>query len=150
MSSDEDVVAAAFRPQHKETFITAAGVREEGGRGGGGHLLCCGFLFLTPITSYLGGKHQASILFNTFENSDFFFSLLCLPDVSVITASFFPELSFPCFSRQHNNSDRICSSSGVMPSSSVVATKGYLLGRTAVIFPYSALLMYIQWELFIP
>lgn len=65
---------------------------------GGGHLLCCGFLFLTPITSYLGGKHQASILFNTFENSDFFFSPLCLPDVSVIATSFFPSspsLVFP-------------------------------------------------------
>lgn len=39
VSSDEGVVAAAFRPEHKETFITAAGVREEGGRGGGG--ICC-------------------------------------------------------------------------------------------------------------
>lgn len=32
-SSDENVIAAAFCPEHKETFITAAGVREE--RGGG-------------------------------------------------------------------------------------------------------------------
>lgn len=97
MSCDEYVVAAALCPEHKETFITAAGVREEVG---GGCLLCCGFLFLTPITSYLGGKHQASILFNTFEDSDLFFflSLLCLPHVSVITASFSPSshsLVFP-------------------------------------------------------
>lgn len=33
VSPDKYVVAAAFYQEHKETFITAAGVREEGGAG---------------------------------------------------------------------------------------------------------------------
>lgn len=84
MSSDKYVVTAAFYQEYKETFITAAGVREEEGGG----LQSCGFLFLTPITSYLSGKRQTSILCNTFEISYFFLfffhsfvSLMSLPSL---------------------------------------------------------------------
>lgn len=43
MSSDEYVVAAAFCPEHKETFIAAAGVREEGMWGGAPAVLWISF-----------------------------------------------------------------------------------------------------------
>lgn len=56
VSSDEYVVAAAFCPEHKETFITAAGVREERGFEGWGVSAVLWISFFNPYYFLSGWK----------------------------------------------------------------------------------------------
>lgn len=103
------------------------------------------FFFLTPITSFLWEKHYTSILFNPFEISHvpIFLSFHCLISPLVFYLSPRHLVSPDNIITQMEYAAGICK---VMSSSSVVATKGYCLRHTSIIFPYFALLMYIQCE----
>lgn len=152
LSSDKYIVACSFLSRiQRDIYHCSWG---KGGREG--EVSCAAamcisfFFFLTPITSFLCEKHGTSILFNPFEISYmlFFFHFSVTPNVFVISTFFFYLSSHPLVFPDNiiTQMEYVAGKCKVMSSSSVVATKGYYLRHTAIIFPYSALLMYIQWE----
>ena len=116
----------------------------------------CAFLFLTPITSSLCEKHDTYILFNPSEISHFLFFFLCSVSPQCLCHPhprfflfYFFYLGWHHLVSTDNTvtqAEYVAGICKVMSSSSVVATKGYYLRHAAIIFPYSAPLMYIQPE----